>query len=417
MTEMERELPGVLAAAEGGDLVQLMTIHKSKGLEFPIVILCDTARAFNTEYKKEAVLVQDEIGVGLRLRDTDRMAEYNTVSRAAVSMKLTREAIAEELRCLYVALTRAKEKLIVIADGRSSHSTVAKPPMPLVRNGIVHPARTLQCRSLGEMLLCAADAAGLQVIEVCPGQEEHRQNEATHQKEAPTVPLTPVIDFTYPFKDATVIPTKLTVTRISDMYPAEGAVAVDYPRPPAFRRPKFITGKAKATGAEAGTAMHELIQFCDLAALAAGPAVEAVRLLEAGFISDEQYAAIDFEKVARFTKSELFSRMAAADEMMREVRFNTLMPAAELLPYVPDTLASEEVLVQGVIDCVFREGKHYTIVDYKTDHIGRGEIGTLVERYAVQLRLYRRAFSQMAKTRNVHTVIYSFSLDESVSVD
>ncbi|MPM87529.1 ATP-dependent helicase/nuclease subunit A [bioreactor metagenome] len=201
------------------------------------------------------------------------------------------------------------------------------------------------------------------------------------------------------------------------MYPAEGAVAEDYPHPAAFRRPKFITGKAKATGAEAGTAMHELIQFCDFAALAAGPTAEAVRLLAAGFISDEQYAAIDFEKVASFTKSELFSRMSASDELMREVRFNTLMPAAELLPYVPDTTASEEVLVQGVIDCVFREGERYTIVDYKTDHIGPGEMGTLAQRYAVQLRLYRRAFSQMAKTKDVRTVIYSFALGESVSVD
>ena len=417
MIELEKELPGVLAAAEGGDLVQLMTIHKSKGLEYPIVILFDTAREFNTQYKKEPVLVQDEIGVGLRLRDIDRMVEYDTVQRTAVSMKLMREAISEELRCLYVALTRAKEKLFIVADGRGSRSTVAKPPMPLIQNGTIHPSRVLRCRSLGEMLLCAADAAGLQVTEVIPGNELRKTDEVKLEKTAQEVPLTSVIDFSYPYRDATVIPTKLTVTRISDMYPAEGAVAEDYPRPATFRRPKFITGKAKATGAEAGTAMHELIQFCDLAALAAGPAAEAVRLLEAGFISDEQYAAIDFEKAARFTKSELFSRMAAADEVMREVRFNTLMPAAELLPYVPDTTASEEVLVQGVIDCVFREGERYTIVDYKTDHIGPGEIGTLVERYAVQLRLYRRAFSQMAKTKDVRTVIYSFALGESASVD
>jgi len=417
MIEMDKELPGVLAAAEGGDLVQLMTIHKSKGLEYPIVILCDTAREFNTEYKREAVLVQDEIGVGLRLRDIDRMAEYNTVQRTAVSLKLTREAISEELRCLYVALTRAKEKLLIVADGRGSRSTVAKPPMPLVLNGTVHPARTLLCRSLGEMLLCAADAAGLQVIEISPGKEDRRRNEEITEKVAPEVPLSPVIDFTYPYQEATVIPTKLTVTRISDMYPTEGAVAEGYHRPAAFRRPKFITGKAKATGAEAGTAMHELIQFCDLAALAAGPAAEAVRLLEAGFISDEQYGAIDFEKVTRFTRSELFSRMAASDELMREVRFNTLMPAAELLPYVPDTTASEEVLVQGVIDCVFREGERYTIIDYKTDRIGPGEMADLVSRYAVQLRLYRRAFSQMAKKEDIHTVIYSFALGETAFVD
>ncbi|HWQ50531.1 MAG TPA: 3'-5' exonuclease, partial [Terriglobales bacterium] len=417
VVELGRELPGALAAAEGGDLVQLMTIHKSKGLEFPIVILCDTARAFNAEYKKEPVLVQDEIGVGLKLRDTGRMVEYDTVQRAAVSLKLTREAMSEELRCLYVALTRAKEQLIVVMDGRSTRSTVAKLPAPLVQGGIVHPVRAAQCRSLGEMLLCAAHAARLPVSEVRLGQAESPDKKEKAEKEAPEVPLPPAVDFTYPHGGATVIPTKLTVTRISDMYPAEGAVAEGYSRPSAFRRPKFITGKVKATGAEAGTATHELIQFADLAALAAGPEAEAVRLLEAGFISAEQYAAIDYEKVARFTRGELFSRMAGSDEVMREVRFNTLMPASELLPYVPDTPSGEEVLVQGVIDCVFREGEHYTIVDYKTDHIAPGEMSALAGRYAVQLRLYRRALSQMAGTSDIETVIYSFALDESVKVN
>lgn len=267
------------------------------------------------------------------------------------------------------------------------------------------------------MLLCAADAVGIAVTNVCPAQGASFIACAKAAKPAPEVPLTPVIDFKYPYGAATVIPTKLTVTRITDMYPAEGAVAAAYRRPPAFKRPKFITGKTAATGAEAGTAMHELIQFADLASLAAGPLAEAVRLLEGGFISAEQYDAIDFEKVARFTRSKLFMRMTASDELMREVRFNTLMPAAELLPYVPDAPTSEEVLVQGVIDCVFREGEHYTIVDYKTDRIKPEEMELLAERYAVQLKLYRRAFSQMANTAAISTVLYSFALDESIAVD
>ncbi len=417
LSDSGREPEGAATAIEGADCVQIMTIHKSKGLEFPVVILCDAAHGYNKNDLVKPVLIHSEVGVGIKLRDIKRMVEFDTAGRSAVKIKIENDNISEEMRCLYVALTRAKEKLIIVGDGRAKNSGLTKEVMPLLKGGKVHPVRVANSRNYADLLLCASYASNLPVKRITPTYE-HEDADIISSDELKTIQLSSAIDFVYPYKDEVILPSKLTVTRIADLKRehTEGATIPNYERQRAYRRPNIITGSTAPTGAERGTAIHEILGFCDLTLLSNGVTAEVARLFEGGFITKEQAQSVDTSLLERFTKTQLFTRMMKSDKIDRELRFRALFEASKLLPFVPNVNSKEEILLQGTIDCVFLEGDGYVIVDYKTDRQREGLEEILKEKYTTQLKLYKSAFEEMVNLPVKETVIYSFGLEKEIIV-
>ncbi|MBQ2697209.1 MAG: UvrD-helicase domain-containing protein, partial [Clostridia bacterium] len=440
-----RPAPFADKAAVSGEVVRIMSIHKSKGLEFPIVIVAGLGRRINTKDLGERFLMQTEVGIGLKLRDNRRMAEFDTLQRAGVCRRLEREMRAEELRCLYVALTRARERLLLVADTRGSYAPLRK-LAPAVRqgNGRVHPAQLLAATSLGELLLLplqgtsvGRDLCRFYGIDPPDGPlpplpcrlipaEVVRAPLPTAEREEAALPAAVPADFAsaltpLPHAGAVRLPTKLTVTRLKDLMqtedpdlPAGRRLAAYRPQKQGLGRPAFFRETAEATPAEAGTAMHELVQFAYLRRLADDPEGEIDELVQQGFLSPRQRELLSISRVRAFTDSPLFAEMLAADTVRRELRFTQLVPAGLLLPDLDAETARERVLLQGVIDCVYERDGEVVLVDYKTDRVRA--VSVLAERYRSQLLLYCAAYRRMTGRAVHRAVIYSFHLAETVEL-
>ncbi len=442
-----RDLTAARRLTQEADVVRIMSIHKSKGLEFPVVILCGLGSPHNTTDQRQRFVIQNEVGIGLKLRDTKRMVEFNTLQRAGVIARSERERLAEELRCLYVALTRPTERLLLVLDARGNRGGLSSVDPVLLKDGKAHPAQLLDAASLGEILLLALQSTsagnplcawyGLPVPEqktelacrfLAFDPERHReeeeescqrgQEEELLREEPPAFTLPPAL----PDSPASALPTKLTVTRLKDLSrreeaddaPASARLAA-YRQPQGdFRRPSFVKESRDATPAEAGTAMHELVQFAYLRGLAEDPCAELDYLVERGFLSEGQRRLISMEQIKAFTNSALFTEMLSADKLERELKFTLLTPAGELLPDLAPQAAAEQLLLQGVIDCVFEREDDVVLVDYKTDRVRSAEI--LVKRYRRQLQLYAQAYRRMTGRPVTRCVIWSFVLGREIEV-
>ena len=431
-----RDLPAARLSADS-DMVRIMSIHKSKGLEFPIVIVCGLANARNKTDLRQRFVLNGEVGVGLKLRDMQRLVEFDTLQRAGVVCRNEREALAEELRCLYVAMTRAKERLLLVVDTRKRGLSRLDPV--LLDEGHIHPVQLLDASSLGEVLLLAMQATdagravrehyGLPECKVCrhmpcqvyvergdgftPAQQESTPCAAPQAAQTP-----PIFEGWAPRPEsgAERLPSKLTVTRLKDMLrpgqdldtPAGERVSAYRLQKTGFRRPSFVAQQQEATPAEAGTAMHELVQFAYLRGLADDPCTEIDYLVERGFLSQRQKGLISIDMVKTFTQSGLFARMLDAKWLRRELKFTVLARAGDLLPGLTGGQQEEKLLLQGVIDCIYEGDEGIVLVDYKTDRVRQAQV--LVQRYQSQLQLYAHAYFQMTGRRVAKAVIYSLSL-------
>ncbi len=437
-----RDLPAA-RLSEDSDLVRIMSIHKSKGLEFPIVILCGLGKARNKTDMRQKFVLNGEVGVGLKLRDTQRLVEFDTLQRAGVLCKNEREALAEELRCLYVAMTRARERLLLVVDARKRGLSKLEPVV--LKSGRIHPVQLLDAASLGELLLLTlqtTDAGksicrhyGLQECRVyreIPCQVYVERGESFTQEQCDAAPPqqcrtgqgSPPFSGWAPLPEsgAERLPAKLTVTRLKDMLhagqdsdtPAGERVSAYRLQKAVFRRPSFVARQQAPTPTEAGTAMHELVQFAYFRGLAEDPYTEIDYLVERGFLSARQRELISIDMVKAFTDSLLFSRLLDARWLKRELKFTVLAEAGELLPGLNERQRGEKLLLQGVIDCIYEGDEGIVLVDYKTDRVRAAQV--LVQRYQNQLRLYADAYFRMTGQRVARAVIYSFSLGCEIEV-
>ncbi len=384
---------GDAAEALSAGAVNIMSIHKSKGLEFPVVILADTAKRFNLKDAAKPLLVHAGLGVGMKRTDMERRIEYPTLPRLAVSKALTRETLSEELRVLYVALTRAREKLIVTAafpdasrELQKLSKMAAQPVPPQLVEGMNSMAQMLlapvltrpeaarfmeeagltatdedsACRRvtdpeetpLFDLRLIPREAAERLELEEVISQE---QTAAPDLADAPSQPREggetghPPYDpalaeeirrrlrFEYPYKAAETLPSKLTATelkgRLVDLEVSEEAEARVYAKKPGYiaARPSFASQRTALTAAERGTALHLAMQYIDFARCGSLNGIEAelTRLRDARFLSKKQYEAVDARKIAAFFASDLGRRVLEAGKLYREFKFSLLLPAGD----------------------------------------------------------------------------------------
>ena len=424
------------AAAVNG--VRLMSIHKSKGLEFPIVILADLDHAFSRQDFDTPVLVHPDMGLGPRRTDLKRKVRYPTLARLAIEEKLRRENLAEEQRIMYVAMTRPKEKLILVDSMYHAAGRLQK--LAAVASCPVLPETVAAGRTFGDWillpLLCRPEAAPLRAFagaasetlytgETSPWEvfvhdsEDYRERFSKGSAPEAETPLETAFDprmleFIYPYQRETGLPAKVTATQLKgralDEEIAENAAHTPYIRP--LSQPKFRQERRGLTPAERGTATHLVLQYLDFADRDVKGQVERLRARD--LLTVEQAEAVDIRALERFLMSPLAEEIRQGRNVLREYRFTLLMDARE---YDPKAAGDDAILLQGVVDCCFETDAGLTVVDFKTDHVRTAEeVAQRAEHYRSQLETYSRALEQVLEKPVVRRSLYFLHAGETVEI-
>ena len=428
---------GTLLASESVQAVRLMTIHHSKGLEFPVVILAAGGKLYNESDSRASILPDRSLGLGIESRDPSERILKKTILMETILEKQKRENRAEEMRLLYVAMTRAKEKLIITGSNRNLSSMIEKWDRSLLTGSSgVKPWEVMQANNylalLGMALHPLKDRAEGFCLEYVEPEEtmdiraEELVRNALRQEQllalaaepADTEKLRVQLEFQYPYEKAATIDAKMTVSSIK-MKSEEHEEAGDKAWPPAHQHTQH--GQAgKLTGPERGTAYHDFLERYEYQ----GPDVEEqLRVMEEkGWLGHDACETIDPETIRTFLQSSVGVRMARAAAQgalnreqqfmigyMVDVNSEVTLTGAKISSDVPD---EELLLVQGRIDAWFIEDGSVILVDYKTDQVTEEEHYRLA--YGKQLEQYAEVLRRCTAKPVKEKIIYSFELGREV---
>lgn len=417
--------------SENADIVRIMTVHQSKGLEFPICILADMQHAFNERDNTESVLISSSAGLGMKRRTEDGISVYDTASRRAAVITSERMGRSEEMRVLYVALTRAKENLVMVTSVPNPEKGLAKVAVECGIGERTNPFAVLRMNNFSDLVLTAlmrhpaADElrklSGVDVpiflsekdrfkLKVVVSDSESFMTESANEQKIAAKPVffnevQARLDYSDPRSVLSSVPAKRAASDGS-----ERGINREYF---ASSRPAFMSSGG-LTPAQRGTATHKFMQFSNYAAARAGIESELARLVDGGFLSEDEGKAVNIGAAKRFFMSPLAERIFASDNVMREKKFAALFPAKFFYPELTGEAAEEKIVVQGIADCVFVEDGELVIVDYKTDTGVDAE--ALLDRYSAQLEIYREALSQALGMPVKETLLYSFFMNSTVKV-
>ena len=410
-----QETEGEEPAAPGGESrsVRILSIHKSKGLEFPFVFLCDTARLFNKSDARASVLVHPALGLGPKCTDLEHGVEYPTIARQAIAAQLLTETLSEEMRLLYVAMTRAKERLVITGTVRDIGKTVstltATATVPLAPE-LLRAAQS-PLHWLLQSALLDRDERFLHrtYVHLHPDGAADTQPEAAaaaapaEADPALLAQLARTLTFRYAHAQAIDLPSKVTATELKrleaeDTPPEDTGAPLlkGAPHTQAFRRPDFSARERKLTAAERGTATHRTLQYLRFADAQTpeGIAAQVQALAARGLLTAREAQAVNTASLLQLMRTPLGAALAAAEAagtLRREFRFSLLCPAETFFPGAGE----EQVLLQGVVDAWFETKDGLVIVDYKTDRIRPDAVPERTAYYAAQLRAYAGAMARI----------------------
>ncbi|MCL1835126.1 MAG: helicase-exonuclease AddAB subunit AddA [Oscillospiraceae bacterium] len=417
--------------------VRIMSVHKSKGLEFPVVFLADMAKRMNYKDLNKPLVIHPALGVGTMRTQRQRGIEYTTLPRQAIRNALLSEMMAEELRVMYVAMTRAREKLIMTATFSNAEKALGK-LSDIAARGLeaqaLEEVRTMAGWTLLPVL--AAQGAGEQgAIDLMVVSETAQKRGCVNahtgvgaQGKRPAMPEVKAQDvellrkrfsFSYPHAKAPDLPSKLTVTELKRRSPEDeewrsGGADWTPAGDAGYSRPDFISSRTGLTGAERGTALHLAMQYIEFekCATAGGVKGELKRLADDGYLTPEQADAADAGKIARFFESGVGKRALAATDVRREFKFSLLYPAQSIYPGAGE----DEIMVQGIVDCFFEEEGELVVLDFKTDRVSAETLEAKTEQYTPQLDIYAQALTRITGKKVRERVIYFFGMDKEIYV-
>ena len=413
----DRGLPGNSNESAAG-CVTIMSIHKSKGLEFPVVFLCGLSKRFNQESLRQPVLCHKDMGLGLSCVDQDNRVRYPTISKAAISAKMEADSLSEEMRVLYVAMTRARDRLIMTYASQSLDKDITDIAQRMDISGKLLMTRNVSCP--GKWVLYSAlqrsEAGEFFAIGGKPSQTivtdapwcirvsdgfVSREDMPDVQQGALQQISSAAIDriqqqlaFRYAYEAATVTPSKQTATqRKGRMKDQEASEQADIPKHTCrtWRKPEFIS-RAHG-GTTYGSAVHSALQYIRYEACTDVDGVrrEISRLVDTHFLTPEQGDMIDCVAIAKFFQTPIGSRLRQSKDVLREFKFSILDDASRY----GENLDHEKVLLQGVVDCALLESDGITVVDFKTDYVSNDTIDTITERYRPQVEAYAVALQRI----------------------
>ena len=471
-------LGGDPAPESGEDVVRIMSIHKSKGLEFPVVFLSGTGKNFNQMDTKTPLIIHSDYYIGAKYVNTKKRCGNDTFARKAFASLMVTESIAEELRIFYVGLTRAKEKLIMTGVTADIPALVKKYEMVSRQNAvklsynIVHTARNYldlivvsfirssvfhnamkQVRKRmdkkGENIISAEydlsvvlnapmihfraeiyDFRSMAVHHVQSNLDRQvdKQIRIDELKSKPALKMEEIekrLSWGYPEALFTYQKSKLSVTEIKRIYETDYEPSDVIKRLPVLKQdyiaplPHFLAGDKPMDAAEKGTWMHKTMELLDHAKVESREqvcqALEDMR--KEGRVPWETGTFITDDKILAFVQSDLGKRMREAAKkgcLYKEKQFVIGVPAERLTGKVSRRKADMPIVVQGIIDAYFREGDELILLDYKTDHIGEGQEEVLIERYKTQLLYYKDTLEQLTGLTVSETYLYSFAIDKEI---
>lgn len=419
--------------SDGANVVRILSVHRSKGLEFPVVILADTGRQFNKRDLYESTLLHSRYGFACMRRDSGKFSQYPTLPMGAIRIEMQRTMLSEEMRILYVALTRAREKLIVAGtvkrnldkklQGVYSELNDSKLPSFLVGEGnsyldwifmaLLHHSSAQALREAGGLsdlellddgnpwqVTVGEPTAAASVVE----EEKGEIVRTARPDKALAEELAKREAFRYPWQHQTELPTKLAVSEV-----AKGERGQEYRF---AKRPRFLTG-AGLTPAEKGNALHKFMQFADYTAARENLTAEIARMQREEYLTALEVQSLSADKLHGFFHSPLADRIFASKKVYRELRFMTEADDSILNGVAGEMDAESRIVLQGVADCVFIEPDGAVLLDYKTDRIT--EIGELLERYRRQMELYRDILGGSLEAEVKDMILYSFALSKWIS--
>lgn len=414
---------GEKATSSEVNAVKIMSFHGSKGLQFPICIVAGCGNGFNLMDLKDKIIVNAKYGIGMSYIADG--VKCDTVARHTLKASQQARLIAEEIRLFYVAMTRAKERLMLSITANDIQKQLQKAAASLGLtasvDGLVPAETVVSASGLMPMILSAAllqsgseklcDLAditplgynGSGAFELSVSRLAGVKGEELTPNDK-ALPVSSVSDddlkllhdrfnYSYPYADEGSIPSKIAVTQLVH---GEG---VQY----AFKsRPRFLS-KAGLTPAERGTALHKFMQFANFKNAKLNLEAEIGRLYEFEFLSAEEIDSINRDSLNKFFESELFERMKNSSNVMREYKFMVKRP-----------YNGHETIVQGIADCVFEENGALVIVDFKTDDVN--DVNVLSDRYSKQLQIYKEALELIFDKNVSECIIYSLKLGQEIKI-
>ncbi len=428
------DLTSAKTIGENENVVRIMSIHKSKGLEFPVVFLCNTNKKFNLMDLNNDILLDQDIGIGAKYINYERKIEYDTLSKSAIRNKLLKSTLSEEMRILYVALTRAKEKIIITGISKNYEKETDK-MKELVNqykivdskiNYILLKKYTSYIDWIKLVYLYNIDKikeyTKLNIynkkdilynkklikedIDVVKKIEERPVNTKLFEE------IKRKLEYNYSNKIATVIPTKTSITEIAHKDIENTSTDIT------LNKPNFLDTdkKTKITSAQKGTLVHLCMQKLELNKKYTLDDIKDLifKLKENHIISEKEAEAINPIKIYKFTQSTVFSEMQTAKKVERERPFYINIPAKEL--YNEDT--EESILVQGIIDLYYiNKEDELILLDYKTDYVENGKEEELIKKHKQQLMLYKKALETSLSRKVDKIYLYSVYLDKVIEIN
>lgn len=433
---------------ENDNVVRIMSIHKSKGLEFPIVIVAGLGKNFNLRDTNADVLLHKDLGLGPKFVDLELRTYRDTIAKLAMRDRIRMESLSEEMRILYVAMTRPIDKLILVGSIKNLSKQIEK----WSKN--INPYMLSSAKNyldwIGMVLIKHPDAKSLREIADLGWQEDklikdpskwtvsilNRQHivqeekikasekkdvkeklqkfqrqEFTSYKEK----IDAILNWEYPNERATTIPSKLSVSQIKQSNIAS-MKAMGYKIPNLVTRPKFMEKTKTISPAERGTILHFVLQHLDFKKVTIKDYLqeEIKMMVIKELLTEEEAESVDIAKIEALLTSDLGERMLKAERLYKEVPFNLKKKAKEVIIGLEN--CEDTLLIQGVIDCYFEEEGEWVLVDYKSDYVPNGDVSTIVKRYEAQLQLYQEALERITGRNVKETYLYLFNIDKAVKL-
>ncbi len=413
----------------GDNAVKIMSIHSSKGLQFPICIIANTATIFNNPEVRNNCIYSTRYGIGFKYFDETDKASYTTIAREAILSQIKYERLEEELRLLYVAMTRAEDILHFTAVTSNLHKNTQDIMSRLLGSNseitadfwgrtrsyfdwllsalLLHPDGKL-LRGNGNALICKNSDCNIKLNVISSESVPNNiatENFVTAEEDISIYDtVKKIFAYQYPYEELFNVQSKASVSLLANKAESE---KYSFTAKPSF----MSNGGISATGR--GTAMHKVMEFFDFDKWQT-PEAELERLAEWQFITQTEAESINITALKNFFASEIFSRMQKSNRVEREMRFLTELPATLAEPKLSKEFADEQIIVQGAVDVCFVEEDGIVILDFKTDRTDNPN--DLAESYGEQLNIYAKAVEKIFEMKVKEKIIYSFSLSEEIEI-
>ncbi len=412
LQKREEDLSSAVSLGENSDVVRLMTIHKSKGLEFPVVFLAGASKKFQTIDSRGKILFHKDLGIGSDHINLEDGYHKRTLQKNAISLKISREAVSEEARKLYVGMTRAKEKLFVTGVCRRKNTQEYESDAPVELN-----KWESMCDINGVMINSTASSVNRYIDWIAPIALIDKKNwnieiiPYSDVKKADLLYDVGEVDISdennvdiiishnvYPYEISTQIPAKISVTGVNRI--GKNEIVNDL-----VKKPEFLNKNSELSGAQKGTIIHYIMQkFNPKNEVSIGEVEKFINEL----VTNEEITLTEAKSVSPslivdFYKSEIGQRILKSEKVYKEAPFEIEINISDII----DIQSEEKIILQGIIDCYFYEDDEIVLVDYKTDYYEN--LDKIKEKYRQQLQLYTLAIEKITAKRVKNKILYLFS--------